>query len=203
MHLNKARERWNEKGENEQRPSYWQWCWSFILGDSIGYPVEMYLSPNWMLSRVRSVKHFFQNALSRARCGVLVPTSLWLGPIYSLPFATVVFWLHLLFFKGKAWKENSFVNFSLQPTATHTRHALKLICQTTFDSTLFKSLLSHAGQLSCRDVTEVTWPKPRIFSCSKRRVCFHSNQYFYIPQKKISIYQTNSVYVKLYLYSTK
>ena len=145
---------------------------------------------------------FFQNALSRAHCGVLVPTSLWLGPIDSLPFATVVFWLHL-FFKGKAWKENSFVNFSLQPTATHTRHALKLICQTTFDSTLFKSLLSHAGQLSCRDVMEVTWPKPRIFSCSKRRVCFHSNQYFYIPQKKISIYQTNSVYVKLYLYSTK
>ena len=41
-----------------------------------------------MLSRVRSVKHFFQNALSRAHRGVLVPTSLWLGPIDSLPFAT-------------------------------------------------------------------------------------------------------------------
>ena len=52
-----------------------------------------------MLSRVRSVKHFyiyiFFNALSRAHRGVLVPTSLWLGPIDSLPFATVVFWLHL------------------------------------------------------------------------------------------------------------
>ena len=48
-----------------------------------------------MLSRVRSVKHFFGNALSRAHRGVLVPTSLWLGPIDSLPFATVVFWLHL------------------------------------------------------------------------------------------------------------
>ena len=36
------------------------------------------------------------------------------------------------------------------------RHALKLICQTTFGSVLLKSLLSHAGQLSCRDVTEVT-----------------------------------------------
>ena len=39
---------------------------------------------------------------------------------------------------------------------TLARHALKLICQTTFDSILFKSLLSHTGQLSCCDVTEVT-----------------------------------------------
>ena len=57
----------------------------------------MYLSPNWMLNRVRSVRHFFRNALSRAHRGVLVPTSLWLGPIDSLPFATVVFWLHFFF----------------------------------------------------------------------------------------------------------
>ena len=34
---------------------------------------------------------FFRNALSRAHRDVLVPTSLWLGPIDSLPFATVVF----------------------------------------------------------------------------------------------------------------
>ena len=50
-----------------------------------------------MLSRVRSVKHLkkkFLNALSRPHRGVLVPTSLWLGPIDSLPFATVVFWLY-------------------------------------------------------------------------------------------------------------
>ena len=38
---------------------------------------------------------FFGNALSRAHRGVLVPTSLWLGLVDSLPFATVVFWLHL------------------------------------------------------------------------------------------------------------
>ena len=38
---------------------------------------------------------FFGNALSRAHRGVLVPISLWLGPIDSLPFATVVFWLHI------------------------------------------------------------------------------------------------------------
>ena len=57
-----------------------------------------------MLSRVRSVKHFFFffYALSRAHRGVLVPTSLWLGPIDSLPFATVVSWLH---FRKKLLKE--------------------------------------------------------------------------------------------------
>ena len=55
-----------------------------------------------MLSRVRSVKHFFGNALSRAHRGVLVPISLWPGPIDSLPFATVVFWLHVKkFYKNK------------------------------------------------------------------------------------------------------
>ena len=68
---------------------------------------------------------FFFNALSRAHRGVLVPTSLWLGPIDSLPFATVVFWFNFRkkkkkLFKGKAWKENSFVNFSLQPAAAHS-----------------------------------------------------------------------------------
>ena len=67
-----------------------------------------------MLSCVRSVKHFFRNALSRAHRGVLVPTSLWLGSIDSG-----------FIFKGKAWNENSFDNFSLQPTAALVRHALK------------------------------------------------------------------------------
>ena len=48
------------------------------------------------------------------------------------------------------------------------------------------------GQSSCRDVTEVTWPKPGIFSCrrrscSKRRVCFHSNQYFNIPRENVTV----------------
>ena len=55
------------QGENKQRPSYWQWHQSFILGDlnwkifQVGYPVDtptdMYLSPNWMLSSAQSVKH--------------------------------------------------------------------------------------------------------------------------------------------------
>ena len=82
--------------------------------------------------------------------------------------------------------------FTATSCSTLARHALKLNCQTTFDSTLLKSLLSHAGQLPCRDVTEVTWPKPGIFSCRrrscpKRRVCFHSNQYFYVPQENVNV----------------
>ena len=189
------------QGGNKQRPNYWQWRRSFVLGDSkwkffqVGYPVDMFLSPNWMLSRVRSVKHFFRNALSRAHRGVLVPTSLWLGPVDSLPFATVVFWLFFLFFSFLSKSiERQFLCqlFTATNCSTLARHALKLICQTTFDSILFKSLLSHAGQLACCDVTEVTWPKRGIFSCRrrrcpKRRVCFDSNQYFYVPQENVSL----------------
>ena len=184
------------QGGNKQRPNYWQWRRSFILGDSnwksvqVGYPVNMYLNPNWMLGRVRSVKHFFGNALSRAHHSILVPTSLWLGLINSLPFATVVFWLHLkIRFKKKEKHGKKTQLFTATNCCTLARHALKLICQTTFDSILFKSLLSHAGQSSCCDVTEVTWPKRGIFSsrCSKRRVCFHLNLYFYIPQKNVNL----------------
>ena len=118
------------QGGNKQRPNYWQWRRSFILGDSnwklfqVGYTVYMYLSPNWMLSRVRSVKHFFRNALSRAHRGVLVSTSLWLGPIDSLPFATVVFWLHFFFFffKEKHGKKTPLSTFHCNQLL-HTRSA--------------------------------------------------------------------------------
>ena len=112
-----------------------------------------------MLSRVRYVTHFFRNALSRAHRGVLVLTSLWLGPIDSLPFATIVFWLHFFFFffgkekHGKKTPLSTFHSNQLQ----HTRSAcFKTDLPDYFDSVLFKSLLSHAGQLSCCDVTEVT-----------------------------------------------
>ena len=119
------------QGGNKQRPNYWQWRLSSILGDSnwkssqVGYPVNMYSSPNWMLSRVRSVKHFFGNALSRAHRGVLVPTSLWLGPIDSLPFATGVFWLHLKTktkFKEKYGKKTPLSTFHCNQLQ-HTRSA--------------------------------------------------------------------------------
>ena len=74
---------------------------------------------------MRSVKHFFGNALSRAHCGVLVPTSLWLGPIDSLPFATVVFWFHLkrkTKFKEKYGKKTLLSTFHCKQLQ-HTRSA--------------------------------------------------------------------------------
>ena len=46
--------------------------------------------------------------------------------------------------------------FTATKCSTLAQHALKLIYQTTFDSVLFKSLLSHAGQLSCCEVTQTT-----------------------------------------------
>ena len=129
--------------------------------------------------------------------------------IDSLPFATVVFWLHLKtnkFFLRKSM-ERKLLCFTATNCSTLAQHALKLICQTTFDSILFKSLLSHAGQLSCCDVTEVTWPKMGFSAADDadaRSVVFvfiQINTSTYL--RKMSIYQTNSVYDKLYLFSTK
>ena len=65
------------------------------------------------------------DALSRAHRGVLVPTSLWLGPIDSLPFATVVFWLHLKTktkFKEKHRKKTPLSTFHCNQLQ-HTRSA--------------------------------------------------------------------------------
>ena len=125
---------------------------------------------------------------------------LWGLAIDSLPFATVVLWLHffiyiyifIYFLRNNIERKLLCQLFTATNCSTLARHALKLICQTTFDSILFKSLLSHAGQLSCCNVTEVTWPKCGIFSCrrrrcSKRRVCFHLNQYFYVPQENLNL----------------
>ena len=169
---------------------------------------DMYLSPNLMLSRVRSMKHFFRNALSRAHLGVLIPTSLWLGPIDTLPFATVIFWLHFFFFfwKEKHGKKTPLSTFHCNQLQ-HTRSAcFKTDLPDYFDSILFKSLLSHAGQLSCCDVMEVTWPKHSIFSCrrrrcSKRHVFIQINTFTYL--RKLSIYQMNSVNVKLCIVQSK
>ena len=68
--------------------------------------------------------YFFRNALSRAHRGVLVPTSLWLGPIDSLPFATVVFWLNFFFFflKEKHGKKTLLSTFHCNQQQ-HTRSA--------------------------------------------------------------------------------
>ena len=117
----------------------------------------MYLSPNWMLSRVRSVKEKKKrkknrNSLSRAHRGVLVPTSLfWFPlPIDSLPFATVVFWLHFfLFFSERKSMERKLLCqlFTATNWSTLARHALKLICQTTLIQ--FCSSRYWAMRVSC------------------------------------------------------
>ena len=93
--------------------------------------------------------------------------------------------------------------FTATNCSTLARHALKLICQTTFDSILFKSLLSHAVQLSWRSCD-----RNAGFSAADdaaaRSVVFvfiQINTFTYL--RKMSVYQKNSVYVKLYLYSTK
>jgi len=188
------------QGGNKQRPNYWQWRRSFILGDSnwkffqVGYPVDMYLSPNWMLSRMRSVKLlFFRNALSRAHRGVLVPTSLWLGPIDSLPFATVVFWLHSSsFLKEKRRKKTPLSTFHCNQLQ-HTRSAcFKTDLPDYFRFNFVQVVTEPCGSVVLSWRHEVTWPKHGIFSCrrrscSKRRVCFHSNQYFYVPQENVNL----------------
>ena len=66
--------------------------------------------------------------LSRAHRGVLVPTSLWLVPIDSLPFTTVVLWLHFyflfffLFFKEQHGKKTPLSTFHCNQLQ-HTRSA--------------------------------------------------------------------------------
>ena len=141
---------------------------------------------------------------------LVFPTSLWLGPIDSLPFATVVFWLHFFlsffFWKEKHGKKTPLSTFHCNQLQ-HTRSAcFKTDLPDYFDSILFKLLLSHAGQLSCCDVMEVTWPKRSIFSCrrrrcSKRHVFIQISTFTYL--RKLSIYQMNSMNVKLCIVQSK
>ena len=150
-------------------------------------PVDMYLSTNWMLSRVRSVKHFFWKCFEQS-------TSWCFGShfflIDSLPFATVVFWLHLKTkFKEKHGKKT--------PLSTFQFHCKQL--QHTRSACFKTDLPDHFWFSFVQVVTEpcgsvvLLWhhgghvTKNGIFSCrrrrcSKRRVCFHSNQYFYVPR---------------------
>ena len=117
-----------------------------------------------MLSRVRSVKHLGGggggNALSRADRGVLVPISLWLGPIDSLPFATVVFWLHF-FFKEKEKKEKHGKKTHLSTFHCNQLQHTRSACFETdlpdhFRLNFVQVVTEPCGQLSCCDVTEVT-----------------------------------------------
>ena len=155
-------------------------------------PVDMYLSPNWMLSRVRSVKHFFGNALSRAHRGVFVSHFFLID---SLPFATVIFWLHLKTktkFKEKHGKKTPLSTFHCNQLQ-HTRSAcFKTDLPDYFWFNFVQVVTEPCGSvvLLWRHGGHVT--KNRIFSCrrrrcSKRRVCFHSNQYFYVPQENVNL----------------
>ena len=49
------------------------------------------------------------------------------------------------------------------------------------------------------DLATKKWePKHHDVLCSKRHVCFHSDQYFYIPQENVNL-SNEQHYVKLYL----
>ena len=184
---------------------------------------------------------YFLNALSRAHRGVLLPTSLWLGPIDSLPFATVVFWLHFrrkekkvlsihchlpLSFSGfilggggkKKKKKKTFLKEKHgKKTPLSTFHSNQL--QHTRSACFKTDLPDHFRFNFVQVVTEPCWSvvllwrhgghvtENGIFSwddADARSVVFvfiQINTFTYL--RKMSIYQTNSVYVKLYLYSTK
>ena len=196
---------------NKQRPSYGVGASSLEIRTGNFSKSVTHLSPNWMLSRVRSVKHFFRNALSRAHRGVLVPTSLWLGPIESLPFATVVFWLHFFFFSFFLFlsetksMERKLLCQLLTATncSTLARHALKLICQTTLIQ--FCSSRYWAMRVSCLVVTSRrSRDRNAGFSAADDADLEASCLFSFKPYlRKMLTYQTNSVNIKLYLYSTK
>ena len=126
---------------------------------------------------------FFRNALSTADRGVSAPTtSLWLHPIDPLPLATVVFGLQ--FFKGNPWNENSdsFVSFSQQPAAAHSLGMLhfRFVVTEPCGSVV---LWRHGGHVTeTRDFQLQTTQL-----VTKRRVCFLSNQHFYVPQENFHV----------------
>ena len=113
--------------------------------------------------------------------------------IDSLPFATVVFWLHLKTktkFKEKHGMETPlFHSNQLQHTCSacfktdlpdHFRFNFVQVVTEPSGSVVL--LWHHGGH-----VTENGIFSCRRRRCSKRRVCFHSNQYFYVPQENVNL----------------
>ena len=156
-------------------------------------PVDMYLSPNWMLSRVRSVKHFFFWKCFEQSTSWCFGSHFFL--IDSLPFATVVFWLHLKTktkFKEKHGKKTPLSTFHCKQLQ-HTRSAcFKTDLPDHFWFNFVQVVTEPCGSvvLLWRHRGHVT--ENRIFSCRrrrcwKRRVCFHSNQYFYVPRENVNL----------------
>ena len=99
------------------------------------------------------------------------------------------FFFLLFFWKEKHGKKTPLSTFHCNQLQ-HTRSAcFKTDLPDYFDSVLFKScgsvvfLWRHGGH-----VTETCdFFSCRRRRCSKRRVCFHSNQYFYVPQENVNL----------------
>ena len=171
---NNARERWNDKGEinkgqttgngvgassldwfeleffSKSSVTLWTCIWT-QTGCSAGCDL-------WSIF----FNLFFRNALSRAHRGVLVP-----GHFFVASSQSFIAICHCRRFLASFFKQ-FFLRKSMERklrcqlfTATNcntlARHALKLICHTTFDSVLFKSLRGSVVLL-WRHVAEVTWP---------------------------------------------
>ena len=162
---------------------------------------------NWENKTPNKILYFlfyFRNALNRAHRGVLVPTSLWLGPIDSLPFATVVFWLHFCF-KEKHGKTQTPLSTFHCNHLQHTRSAcFKTDLPDYFWFSFVQVVTDRAMRVSCLVVTSRrSRDRNPGFSAADDAaarsvvfVFFQINTFTYL--RKMSVYQTNSVYVKLY-----
>ena len=196
------------QGGNKQTPNYWQWRQSFILGDSnwksfqVGYPVDMYLSPNWMLSRVRSVKHLKKKMLWAEHIVVF-----WF-PLLPHRFIAICHCRFLASFKNK----NKIKEKHGKETPLFHRNQLQHTRSACFKTDLPDHFRFNSVQVvtePCRSVV-LLWchgghtTKNRIFSCrrrrcSKHRVCFHANQYFYVPQENVSLSNEQRVCSTLFI----
>ena len=91
------------------------------VGTASSFSWALYLSPNWMLSSVRSVKHFFSKCFEHSRSWCFASHNLLVAASHR-PTATCHCRFGASFFKGNPSNENSdsFVSFSQQPTAAHS-----------------------------------------------------------------------------------
>jgi len=152
-----------------------------------GHPYRHVFEPKLIAQQCAMCEAFFSKCFEQS-------TSWWFGSHFFLATVPSIHCHLPLSFSGfnlKAWKENSFVNFSLQPTAAHSLGVL-LNLPYYFRFSLVQVVIEPCGSvvLSWRHGGHVT--KPGIFSCrrrscSKRRVCFHSNQYFNVPQENVNV----------------
>ena len=178
------------RGGNKQRPNYWQWRRSFIVGDSnwkifqVDYPVDMYLSLNWMLSRVWSVKHFFSKCFEQSTSWCFGSHFFVARSDRCIAICHCRFLASFFFLKEKHGKKIPLSTFHCNQLQ-HTRSAcFKTDLPDYFRFNFVLVLTEPCGSVFlswCHGghVTET--------SCLKCHVCFHSNQYFYIPQENVCL----------------